>query len=460
MRARGIAGTMRLSVFLLAAVALICTSPIAQAQTPPERAVDIERDSRPEVARFRAQLVDFSGAMELALQQYLEVNASVVSDDPYYQMHIEMIQKARNAFVRARHILPAASDNDIERMKEAFALIPQLTSSTKSYGTTTGHDLRMRRHRGPLSAWPKLDTSGICNGDQYSATSSGAEAVIGLDFGWVSGMISDFLELFTVEHNDVDPWDGEISTPDFTAYDRGLTGASQCTEAQSLLDLIYELIPDTIGDVSVGFSLVVEFSVGKDIPNPLKAGFAIFSSVNKLICVRMDLANALGDDCNLNASFDIIDIKIEAISSDIAALDDRLEKHDIKMTAEHLVMTDLINTRADAIDDALRRQLEFLEQFRGLSVRLAIEKNLLDDGNDVISLFELPAGTSPPGGMDGTGIELVREIVYRAIENCRAAGLPVYTAEDEFARGDTALAEGDYRAAFANYRKAYISAVK
>jgi hypothetical protein len=392
--------------------------------------------------------------MEQGLQRYLEDNATIRTDDPQFQLHYEMIRKARNAFVRAGHILPAASEADIERIRTAFSNVPQVMAAGSSQA------VRIRPGRRRSSAWMRLETGSICNGDQYSETSSGAEAVIGLDFGWVSGMISGFLELFTVEHNDVDPYDGTIPTPDFTAYDAGLTGAAQCTEAQALLDLIYDLIPDTIGDVSVGVSVGIEISVGKDIPNPLKTGFAIFSSANKLICVRMDLANALGDDCNLNASFDIVDVKLDQIAADIALHDAKLDAHDTRMTVQHTAITDLINSRADAIDAALLRQIEFLENFRGLAVQMAIEKNLLDDGNDVISLFELPAGTSDPGGIDGTGIELVREIVFQAIQNSRAAGLPVFQADAQFARGDADLADGDYRGAFDNYRQAYLSAVK
>ncbi len=454
MHRHGLSGLVCLSLFLVCGLMLIGFVPVSEAQTGLQQEVRTGDQLVPDLHRARAQMIDFSAAMEDGLQQYLELNRPNVSDDPYYHLHLDMMRKARNAFVQARHLLPAASDEDIEKLRVSFAQMPQLLPAT------TTQAIRIRPVRRRSAVWMRLETGSVCNGDQYSETSSGAEAIIGLDFGWVSGMVSGFLELFTVEHNTVDPYPGTIPTPDFTAYDAGLTGAAQCTEAQALLDLIYDLIPDTIGDVSVGVSVGLEISVGKDIPNPLKTGFAILSSVNKLICVRMDLANALGDDCNLNASFDIIGTKLEMIASDIAIHDARLVAHDNAMMVQHTEIIDLINSRADAIDAALLRQLEFLELFRGLTVQMAIEKNMLDDGNDVISLFELPAGVSDPGGIDGTGIELVREIVREAIENSRAAGLPVFQADSQFERGDADLADGDYRNAFDNYRQAYISAVK
>jgi hypothetical protein len=452
-RAHAILRLQALSILLLVSLLLIAAMPVSAWAAPPREA-ERERAARPETEEFRHQITEFSDTMARAVQGYLEESATIVSDDPELEQHREMMRKARNAFVRAKHVLPAASENDIERLREAFAQMPQLLPASAERVTW----MRPSATRAP--SWQRLDIASYCNGGQYTETSGGALAYYGLDFGWVSDMISAFLDMFNVKHNTVDPHDGEIPTPDWTFYDAGLKGGAQCTEAQALLDLIYELIPDTIGDVSVGVSVGVEVSVGKDIPNPLKTAFAILSWANKQICIRMDLANALGNDCAMNASFTILDEEIDAMAAEIALLDDLIAAHDAKMTAEHAAITALINARADAIDEALRRQLEFLERFHDLTVQMAIEKNLLDDGNDVMSLFQLPAEGSDPGGVEETGIELVRQIVEEAILNSQAAGLPVYQAHHELAKGDAALDRGDYRGAFASYRKAYLSAVK
>jgi len=441
----------------------ICATPgtSAQAQVPQD------------IAGFRARLVEFSGGMEQAIQEHLERNLSTESDDPYYLRERQLLRTARDAFVRSRHLMPTVSDKDVVRLREAFAQSPQVLDLPRSW-------LRVVRNNAASTGGSQkatlqtsrryVDTSSACSGGQYSDTSGGALPIYGLDFAWATQFLDMFLDLFTrYPNNQETPNPGSMQLiPTLTAYQAGVTGQSQCEQAQALLDLIYEMIPDTIASVAFGVSggAVVEVSVevGGEIPSPIKQGFGILSSVNKLICLRMALANTLGNNCSLNASFDILDGSVQGmatnIAADIAAHDAKLVAHDVHMTAQHANLVNLINARADEIKGALQAQREFLDRFRGLSVRLAIEKNLLDDGNDVMSIFELPAEGSPPGGIDGVGLDLVRQVVETAIAKSKAAGLPVLQADSELAKGNAATAKAEYRQAFDHYRQAYVNAVK
>jgi len=448
-------------VTLLIALAA-CAPPAASAQAPDEN------------AQFRAKLVEFSAGMEQAIQQTLEQDVAIEPNDPYHLRQRQLLRAARDAFVRARYVMAVASPQDVVRMQAAFAQSPQLMELPRAWSAAMSSEAVAAAAPPKSSAYRNLNTTSACSGGQYTSTSGGALPVYGLDFAWATQFLNMFLNLFTQypAHQTSTPYPGTIQLiPTFTAYQAGVTGQSQCEQAQALLELLNEMIPDTLVSVSVGVSIGIEVSVGADIPNPIKQGFGVLLSVNKLICLRMALANSLGNDCNLNASFNIIDASIRGISTsmaaDIAAHDARLAAHDARlvthdanMTTQHAGLVNLINGRANAIDAALQAQKEFLERFRVLAVQLALEKNLLDDGNDVMSIFELPAQSSPPGGVDGIGINLVRQVVELAITRGRSAGLPLYHAESELAKGIAAAAASDYRAAFNHYRQAYLNAVK
>lgn len=110
-------------------------------------------------------------------------------------------------------------------------------------------------------------------------------------------------------------------------------------------------------------------------------------------------------------------------------------------------------SKANVILSKLDAQHDFLEGFRTLTVRMAIEENLTGNGNGKVSLFQLP-------GMFGGYLEVVRQIVLETIQGNRAAGQQVYNAQKEFDRGNDALQKGNYKTAFDQYRKAYAEAVK
>ena len=81
-------------------------------------------------------------------------------------------------------------------------------------------------------------------------------------------------------------------------------------------------------------------------------------------------------------------------------------------------------------------------------VRLAIEKNLLDDGGDRIMLFQIPQSM-------GGELERVRAVVEEAIDFAESIGDNVTFARNNLGWGDTMYDLGDYKRAFMYYRKAY-----
>ena len=91
--------------------------------------------------------------------------------------------------------------------------------------------------------------------------------------------------------------------------------------------------------------------------------------------------------------------------------------------------------------------------FQALDLRLKIEANLLQNGGDRISMFQLPQAL---GGV----LELVREIVEDTIDAEEDAGGDVACAREALIRGDAQFGLGDYKEAYRFYRIAYQGAVR
>ena len=96
----------------------------------------------------------------------------------------------------------------------------------------------------------------------------------------------------------------------------------------------------------------------------------------------------------------------------------------------------------------------FLAEWRMLSVRKETEKNLLNNGELKISLFQLPEG---PHAL--VGIQTTRAIVLDTIQRNQLAGMPIGNAQILFNDGDVLLGQLRYKDAFARYRSAYQAAV-
>ncbi len=114
---------------------------------------------------------------------------------------------------------------------------------------------------------------------------------------------------------------------------------------------------------------------------------------------------------------------------------------------------DTLSSKADLILANQDRDWQFLNSFRELSVRIAIEHALTANGVDKVSLFQLPEA-------HGGYLEVVRQVVLETIQRTRAAGQPVFNAQRELDKGNAAFQRGAFKAAYDLYRKAYVEAVK
>ena len=204
--------------------------------------------------------------------------------------------------------------------------------------------------------------------------------------------------------------------------------------------LIYDLVPDDVYDVPV------------KIPATL-----VYYPIN-YFCLCMESQSALASDAADSAHQELVTDHLDAVLSTRAT--------DASLTAARGALTDLdggvaaVEAKLDVLDgkvDQMRLlqgdQDEFLEAFRDLLVRLEVEQNLLDHGDDPIGLFQLPEAL-------GGRLEEVRGIVLDSIAMNQASGQNVYGAAREVALGDAAADQGDYAAAFARYQLAYRQLVK
>ena len=130
--------------------------------------------------------------------------------------------------------------------------------------------------------------------------------------------------------------------------------------------------------------------------------------------------------------------QVSDIDGDVAAVEAKL---------------DILDGKADDILDGAADQGEFLLDFQDLALRMLIEANLFRNGNDRVSIFQLPASV---GGF----LEEVREVVGATIEARLDAGIGIGRAAADLAQGDAAYARGAYKEAYGHYRRAYQQATQ
>jgi len=111
------------------------------------------------------------------------------------------------------------------------------------------------------------------------------------------------------------------------------------------------------------------------------------------------------------------------------------------------------NGLANTIDARQDTALANTASLQTLSVRLEIEEALSEPPNPSIALFALPAS-------QGGYLETVRDIVTTTLVNELAAGQKINgDADVDLARGNDALAAGQYERAYDLYAEAYRHAV-
>jgi hypothetical protein len=115
--------------------------------------------------------------------------------------------------------------------------------------------------------------------------------------------------------------------------------------------------------------------------------------------------------------------------------------------------TDTANGLANTIEDRLDTILQNTADFRALSLRLSIERNLADPEHVPVGLFTLPAEL-------GGELETVRELVAVVIDDLEAAGQRTGNAQAVLATANASFAAGNFARAYTEYAMAYRAAVR
>jgi hypothetical protein len=149
--------------------------------------------------------------------------------------------------------------------------------------------------------------------------------------------------------------------------------------------------------------------------------------------------------------------------------------HQVLFTEHDEEMSNRTGEMASLLDDASRQsdlkrilanRMEridtFNSEFRDLTLRLAIEKDLLRHGDPRIAMFQVPASMCVTVGEHRNcgQLETVRDIVADTILMNRSAGFNTTLASTALTDGDDQQALGLYKAAYTRYRYAYQLAVR
>lgn len=181
------------------------------------------------------------------------------------------------------------------------------------------------------------------------------------------------------------------------------------------------------------------------------------AKVNKVVCEYLPpklLAGSTGIPNPANIICTTIRAGLETIAAEVKYF---YEKNDLCETQfeRHLVLWYLDETVSS------RASQKSHNAHNAYELRVAIEENLLEVLDDRVSSFQLPA--SQGGVLDSTDGISVRWVVSDTIRMQEAAGYTgelIRNAKDEYAAAEALLADGDYKGAYARYRKAYRAAVR
>lgn len=155
-------------------------------------------------------------------------------------------------------------------------------------------------------------------------------------------------------------------------------------------------------------------------------------------------------------------VKVEAKLDRLGAASDRIEATTLStiVTSDRLETTsvrlDTTATRLEGKVDNLQLQQgqtnDILTSLRTAYLRMLIENDLTRQAHTRISMFELPQQF---GGL----LETAKAIVEETLTRRAAAGVDVRRASEEFAAGNSELANGNFKSAYTHYRTAYQRAV-
>ena len=161
-------------------------------------------------------------------------------------------------------------------------------------------------------------------------------------------------------------------------------------------------------------------------------------------------------DASLTSHTTAIDSEItNEISSANTDIDNRLANAETDLINKSTAVDTDINNHLNQMEADLQNRATQIDNeistFQTLAVRTQIEQGLA--AGLTIGLFEVPQA-------NGGYLETVRAIVNDTISKLLAAGQAVNGATKWFGLGDTALAQKQYKAAYAYYQTAYTTAVK
>ncbi len=225
--------------------------------------------------------------------------------------------------------------------------------------------------------------------------------------------------------------------------------------ADWLAEKLYDLVPDDVYDVPVKLLAAIPYYPIKYFCLCMEAQSSLsFAEAQEehreLVAERLDAAlSTRASEASVTAldtTVDTLDDDVADVRSDVAEVDAEVGV----VASELTVLEAAVDDYSTAQDD----QLDSLEAFRDLVLRIRIEENLLQGSpEDVVASFQSPEEFA--GFLD-----LVREIVTETIQMNLDAGQSVYDAPGYLALADALLQEGAFEKAYGKYRLAYREAVK
>jgi len=264
-------------------------------------------------------------------------------------------------------------------------------------------------------------------------------------------------------------------TPVSTPIAPAITHQDQEQTNDEAGDLFNPNWPTDIGCPEEGYPTEVMFGlmIGLDA---LKAGSIILEALctENTIIVGLNVQDPI--QCLIKSILDYIILAAQTVNDGFDLCNGLVDSATIQALYEDtkIVHADLaehdanLHTRFNTTD-------KFLFNFRNLSLRLNIEANLASPDDDPHALLALPRSvcisaeletlqqTDPfaPEVIAGCGqLELVRDTVQSAIDMNKIAGQGVHNAEAEFQAAVNHYNNGEWKLAYARFRKAYREAVR
>jgi hypothetical protein len=229
--------------------------------------------------------------------------------------------------------------------------------------------------------------------------------------------------------------------PDLCPDDAAAIASEICDRGgDAITELVFNVVPED------GLSLAVKLGVAAiHFPLAYLCQCAEGQEAIEYAHAQADHRELTGERLDLQLSTRATQASVNVLNTNLADVDNDVAKVEAKL--------DVLEAKMDTLASLQNDAQVFIEDFRTLSTRLAIEENLLHVKPDVVSQYQLPRAF---GGM----LETVGLIVADTIRLNLLASQPIGGAERELQRADLLVVAGDFVKAFEAYRSAYGEAVK